>query len=88
MDPGQDARDDGLALGMRALRRQLLRAYTNGLGDASWRVRKKAARGLGELGPEAVEAVPLLEVALRDRHPQVREAAAAALQKIQPAPPQ
>jgi hypothetical protein len=74
--------DDALASGGRALKQILLRSYRTGLASSSWRVRKKSARGLGELGVVAWEAVPLLEAARDDTHPKVREAATWALVRI------
>jgi len=73
---------DDLAHSKVALRETLLRSYMEGLADPSWRVRKKAARQLGELSSDALEAVPLLEGMLRDNELRVREAAASALERI------
>jgi HEAT repeat protein len=70
---------DDLAEGKRVLRDALFQAYLKDLTDGSWRVRRKAARGLGELGKDAVVAVPLLEGLLKDRDFRVREAASLAL---------
>jgi HEAT repeat protein len=75
---------DPLAAGTERLRKLLLRSYLKNLTDASWRVRKKGARGLGELGPEARETVPTLEALLEDADSRVREAAALALHRMRP----
>jgi HEAT repeat protein len=71
---------------MAALRQRLLAVYCTDLSSTSWHVRRKAARGLRDLGSEAREAVPRLEILLRDQHARVREAAAWALEKIQACP--
>ena len=47
-------------------------------------VRQVAAEILGRLGPDAQAAIPALVRALHDSHGWVREAAAQALQKIDP----
>src|SRR5262249_53210512 len=47
--------------------------------------RQEAARGLGQLGPEARPAVPALIVALKDRAVEVRAVSAEALSRIGPA---
>jgi HEAT repeat protein len=47
-------------------------------------VRRRAAEVLGGFGEAAKEAVPALKLALRDPHHAVREAAAAALRRIDP----
>jgi HEAT repeat protein len=73
---------DDLARGIEALQEKLLGAYLRGLGDGNPRVRKKAARGLGNLGPSAAEAVPVLESLCRDRHAAVRDCARWALARI------
>jgi HEAT repeat protein len=46
--------------------------------------RAAAARALGEVGPEAREAVPLLKAAAKESEPKLRDAAQAALTKIEP----
>ena len=81
-NPEEQPQDNALAPGDRALKQILLRSYRAGLADPSWRVRKKSARGLGDLGMMALETVPLLEAALTDTHPRVREAANWALARI------
>jgi len=53
------------------------------LRHSSRRFRAKAAVLLGQLGPEAKEAIPALTQALQDQDATVREAAAEALKKIQ-----
>jgi HEAT repeat protein len=73
---------DDLARGIQALNEKLLGAYLGRLGDGNPRVRKKAARGLGGLGPFAAEAVPVLESLCCDHHPAVRDSARWALAKI------
>jgi HEAT repeat protein len=75
---------DPLATGTETLRKILLGSYLKNLTDASWRVRKKGARGLSGLGPEAREAVPTLEALLEDADSRVREAAALALHRMRP----
>ena len=48
-------------------------------------VRRNAASGLGELGPVAASAtLPYLKTALQDTDQQVREMAAAAIQRVAP----
>jgi HEAT repeat protein len=47
-------------------------------------MRAAAAEALGKIGPEAKEAVPVLREALEDKDEGVRQAAAEALQRIQP----
>jgi len=54
------------------------------LKDNDEDVREAAAFALGEIGPDAKAAVPVLSKALRDGDEGVREAAADALEKIQP----
>ena len=49
------------------------------LMDGDVEIRRIAARGLSELGPDAREAVPAVIKALRDRDDQVRSGAAATL---------
>jgi HEAT repeat protein len=73
---------DGLAGSKAALDARLLEAYLRDLSDPSWRVRKKAARGLGTLGPKATQAVPQLKALLNDQDVRVREAARQALEAI------
>jgi hypothetical protein len=74
---------DLLAQGKQALRDKLLRAHLGDLSNPSWRVRRKAARGLGELGADGMPAIAELEALLKDKDYRVREAAAEALAKIQ-----
>src|SRR5262249_19615942 len=54
------------------------------LADKDPKVRRGAAEGLGKLGAAAREAVPALVKALKDPDEPVRDAAAAALQAIDP----
>lgn len=56
----------------------------DGLKDPDWSIRAAAADRLGETGPSARASVPALTVALRDAVPLVRDAAKAAIAKIQP----
>ena len=49
----------------------------------NWQVREYAATALGQLGPEAKEAVPTLR-ALKNKDTMVEDAANEALKKIQP----
>jgi len=49
-------------------------------------VRHAAAETLGEIGPQALTAVPALSRALNDEAPHVRQAAARALKRIQGTP--
>jgi HEAT repeat protein len=69
----------GSADAVPALSEALEHAKTGGM-------RQAAARGLGEVGPEARAAAPQLRALLRDRENYVRESAEEALQKIE-APP-
>ena len=52
------------------------------LKDSDWRVRYAAVCALGEIGPEAKEAVPALVAVLKDEDKDVRYAAAWALGQI------
>jgi HEAT repeat protein len=54
-------------------------ALVAGLVDQEVEIRRLAARGLSELGPDAREAVPSIIKALNDKDEQVRAGAAAAL---------
>jgi HEAT repeat protein len=54
------------------------------LGDSDSSIRYRAAESLGELGPDAKEAVPALQRALTDTVPAVRIRATNALSKIDP----
>jgi HEAT repeat protein len=69
----------GTAEGVPALMEALKSADRNAM-------RVAAARALGNVGPEARPAAPLLEAMLRDQHPLVKEAAQEALQKIKAGP--
>ncbi len=55
------------------------------LKDKASDVRWSAAIGLGYFGAEAKDAIPALQVAVRDRDARVREAAGVALSRIDPA---
>ena len=48
-------------------------------------MRRDAAWALGDIGPAAHDAVPALVAALKDNVAEVRRAAAAALEKLDPA---
>ena len=74
--------ESGEPTGQAALRRMLLTTYRNYLQAQSWRTRRKGAKGLGELGPAALIAVPELEGLLEDEDRRVREAATIALKRI------
>jgi HEAT repeat protein len=82
MKPNDQPPADDLARAIRALNEKLLGAYLRRVGDRNPRIRRKAAKGLGSLGPLAAEAVPALESLCRDRHPAVRDSARWALAKI------
>ena len=73
---------DSLADRMLALNEVLLRERVKGLHDANPRLRRKAARGLADLGKVAERAIPLLEALLIDPDRRVREAAAQTLKRI------
>jgi HEAT repeat protein len=68
--------------GRSQLERLLLHSYLNDLASSSWRVRKKGAKGLGELGPAAGAAAPELEKLLDDPEEEVRKAAGDALSRV------
>ena len=55
------------------------------LKDENNRLRGKAAMALGQIGPQAKAAIPALKQALQDEYKNVRDAAAEALKKIDPA---
>ena len=57
------------------------------LNDSSAVARCTAARALGQMGPQAWEALPALLQALKDRNPLVRDAVADAIGWIAPASP-
>jgi HEAT repeat protein len=57
---------------------------TRALGDEAGRVRRDAVRSLGLFGPAAKSALPEAEKLLKDSEPLVREAARAALRRIDP----
>src|SRR5205823_4227922 len=52
--------------------------------DKDYRVRFHAAEALGRMGPEAKVAIPALREALKDDRPEVSNAAAETLKKIDP----
>ena len=63
---------------------ELLPVFTKGLEHEELLVRLESANTLGLFGAKAKSAVPALVKALQDREGYVRDAAAAALKKIQP----
>jgi HEAT repeat protein len=69
----------GTAEGVPALTAALEAADTDGM-------RKAASRALGDVGPEARPALPLLRALLKDQNAEVRETAKEALQKIEEQP--
>jgi HEAT repeat protein len=74
--------DPTIESGKRALAAMLLRCYLKDLESESPRVRRKGAKGLGELGQAARPAITLLESLLEDTDRKVRVAAEVALQAI------
>jgi len=60
-------------------------ALKTALKDENPKVRRQAARALGQMGPAAEPAVPELTAAVEDESPEVRDAAVQALGKIGPA---
>jgi hypothetical protein len=78
----RDALPPELAPSIKALQDKLLCTYVASLQDKSPRVRKKAARGLGYLGPAAAAAIPALGALSGDGNPAVREAVRWALARI------
>jgi HEAT repeat protein len=64
---------------------EIVQGLIQSLKDKEGDVRWSAAIGLGYFGEQAKEAVPALQVAQRDRDARVREAAAVALFRIDPA---
>jgi HEAT repeat protein len=73
-----------LAPNIEALQNELIRAHLAGVRDANPRVRKKAAHGLGRLGPAAASAVPALRALCDDENRTVCQAARWALGRIAP----
>jgi hypothetical protein len=71
-----------LASSIEALHRQLLHTYLAGLENRDHRARKKAARGLGNLGAAAAEAAPALRALCDDENRAVRHVARWALDRI------
>jgi HEAT repeat protein len=65
-----------------ALNERLLAIYLKDLASENPKTRRKAARGLANLGAAAAEAIPALTAALSDRDRRVREAAAWALERL------
>jgi HEAT repeat protein len=66
-------------LGTGAIVRPLLHVVRS---DADYFVRRMAIRALGDLGREALSAVPDIAQAVRDKEPFVRDAATQAIAKI------
>lgn len=64
---------------------QAVPALIEALNDEDSGVRRSAAIGLGDLGDMAKEAITALQTAKADRDVRVREAAAMALHRIDPA---
>jgi HEAT repeat protein len=65
--------------------REAVPALSNSFAqDPDRQVRVNAARALGLMGPVARDAVPALRAGLRDADERVRDAAAEALQAIEP----
>jgi HEAT repeat protein len=71
-----------LATQMLALNEKLHSAYLAELRSDNWRHRRKAARGLANLGLVGARAIPALKEALSDRDRRVREAEAFALERL------
>jgi hypothetical protein len=71
-----------LASSIAALHRRLLLTYLAGLHNRDHRARRKAARGLGHLGPVAAEAIPALRALCEDENRSVRHVARWALDRI------
>ncbi|MBV8879117.1 MAG: HEAT repeat domain-containing protein, partial [Planctomycetaceae bacterium] len=61
-----------------------LAALSEALQDPSLLLRLRSAEALGGRGAQAKSVLPLLRAALQDPEPEVRQAAAAAIQKIAP----
>jgi hypothetical protein len=71
-----------LASSIEALHRRLLQTYLANLQNHDHRARKKAARGLGHLGPAAAAAAPALLALCNDENRSVRHVARWALDRI------
>jgi HEAT repeat protein len=84
-DPCGAQEADTLAQSILALNKKLLGEYLKHLGNESWQVRVKSARGLGSLKGVAVTAIPSLEDLLGDKDHRVRKAAGLALASIRSA---
>jgi hypothetical protein len=69
--------------GQETLNALLTRTYLQYLQSDSWRVRRKGAKGLADTAPDSPAVVEALESLLGDRDRRVREAAQAALAKLQ-----
>jgi HEAT repeat protein len=64
---------------------RIVPAFIDALKDSEGDIRWSAAIGLGYFGERAKDAVPALQAAEHDRDARVREAAAVALSRIDPA---
>ncbi len=64
---------------------QVIPALIGALKKGETDVRLSAAIGLGSFGEQAKDAIPALQAAQRDRDARIREAAAVALSRIDPA---
>jgi HEAT repeat protein len=80
-DPSEAVRSEAALLLRKSKENQpaLIDALKN---DASLLVRKSAADSLGEIGPDAIDAAPVLEKLLEDDDKQLREISAKSLRKI------
>src|SRR5262249_34951194 len=65
-----------------ALNERLICTYLENLQSENPAKRRKAARGLGNVGAIGRRAIPALRAALDDRDRKVREAAAVALEQL------
>jgi hypothetical protein len=79
--PKENAQGE-LATGKAKLEKILVSTYLKDLRSESWRVRRRGAKGLGELGTAARDAASELERLFDDPDPRVREAAGNALARV------
>ena len=79
---GKNPDSANLACPILALNEQLLSTYLSDLRNGNPARRRKAARGLANLGDIARRAIPALREVLADRDRKVREAAAFALKQL------
>ena len=82
MKPKPASSSPELASSIEALHRRLLHTFLAGIQHRDHRARKKAARGLGYLGPAAAEAAPALRALCDDENRSVRHVARWALDRI------